>query len=77
VNFATGGLVFNATDAVTQATVTYEPEVAGAGGGKGIQAITAGTPAGSIAFTPAAGGEVANGTNLATLTNISLLVVGV
>jgi len=76
VNFATGAMTFFATDAVTQATVTYEPEVAGAGGGKGNQAITAGTPAGSIAFTPASGGEVANGTNLSTLTGIAILVIG-
>jgi len=76
VNFATGGLVFNATDAVTQATVTYEPEVAGAGGGKGIQAITAGTPAGTIALTGGAAGEVTAATDLSAITLMKLIVIG-
>lgn len=88
VVFSTGAMTFAGADAVTSVKVTYIPEVAGAGGGKGIQAITAGTPAGTldsisggtpagtIAFTPAAGSEVANGTNLAALNVISLLVIG-
>lgn len=62
----TGTLTFAAADAVTQARVTYAKAT--------TQPITAGTPSGTI--SGGAGGEVANGTNLAGVGPISFEIIG-